>query len=194
MAAPKSGGRPLRADARRKRDAILMAAVPVFLERGIDVALEEVARRADVGIATLYRHFPTREALITGAYAHEVEQLCGGVDELLATLPPDEALVAWMRHFIGYVAGMPGMGVALKHIVCMPEIPGLQEIHRRIDDTVRRLLTAAEDSGTIGPGASSEDLAAALTGLCLIADQPDAEARAGRLASLLVDGLRYGAP
>ena len=124
--------RPLRADAQRKRDAVLVAAVEVFAERGVDIALDEVARRAGVGIATLYRHFPTREALITGAYLREIEQLCDGVDDLLAELPPDRALVAWMRRFVGYVAGKPGMALALKIIVTTTDAIAVQASHDRV--------------------------------------------------------------
>ncbi|WP_345564338.1 helix-turn-helix domain-containing protein [Nonomuraea rosea] len=75
----------------------MVAAVEVFAERGIEIALDEVARRAGVGIATLYRHFPTREALIAGAYVREIGLLCDGVDDLLAAMPGDEALIAWMQ-------------------------------------------------------------------------------------------------
>src|SRR5450631_3703142 len=107
--------RPLRADARRNRDALLVAAAAQFADRGVESPLEDIARSAGVGIGTLYRHFPTRDALIADVYRREVDLLCGGVDELLATLPADEALSEWMRRFVGYVATKRGSCCAEVH-------------------------------------------------------------------------------
>ncbi|MET7396651.1 TetR/AcrR family transcriptional regulator [Dactylosporangium sp. NPDC005572] len=181
----------MRADARRKRDAILAAAVGVFAERGVDIALDEVARRANVGIATLYRHFPTREALITGAYVREIELLCDGVDELLAELPPDEALAAWMRRFIGYVAGRPGMALALKSIVLSTDAAAMQASHDRIYAALGVLLDAGRRAGVLRADAAAEDVANALSGISLANSAPGTQERAGRVIGLLVDGLRY---
>jgi len=186
--------RPLRADARRKREAILSAAVEIFAERGVDIALDDVARRAEVGIATLYRHFPTREALITGAYLREIDQLCDGVDEMLASMPPDQALVAWMRRFIGYVAGKPGMALALKSIVFTSDAAALQASHDRIYAALGQFVETGQRAGVIRAGARAEDVANALSGISLANSQPGTEERANRLIELLVDGLRYGAP
>ena len=108
----------MRADARRNRDLLLSAAAQVYAERGVDASLEEIARRADVGIGTLYRHFPTRDALNEAVYRREVERLCDGVDELIASNPPDVALAGWMRRFAGYVAtkkGMAGRSARRRH-------------------------------------------------------------------------------
>lgn len=185
--------RPLRADARRKRDAILVAAVEVFAERGIEIALDEVARRAGVGIATLYRHFPTREALITGAYLREIELLCDGVDDLLAAMPADEALVAWMQRFVGYVAGKPGMALALKSIVTTADTAALRASHDRVYAALSQLIEAGQRDGVIRADASSEDLANGLSGVSLANSQPGTEERANRLIVLLVDGLRHNA-
>jgi AcrR family transcriptional regulator len=187
------GGRPLRADARRKRDAILVAAVDVFAERGIEIALDEVARRAGVGIATLYRHFPTREALITGAYIREIEMLCDGVDDLLAAMPADEALVAWMQRFVGYVAGKPGMALALKSIVTTTDAAALQASHDHVHTALGQLIEAGQRDGIIRADASSEDLANGLSGVSLANSHPGTQERANRLIVLLVDGLRYNA-
>jgi AcrR family transcriptional regulator len=94
--------RPQRADARRNFDALLTAARDAFTELGTDVSLEEVARRAGVGIATLYRNFPTREDLIECVYVSAVEELCRYGAEL-GDMEPGEALVAWLRRFVTYV-------------------------------------------------------------------------------------------
>ena len=95
--------RPMRADARRNYQALLNAAAAAFAEHGADdVSLEEVARRAGVGIGTLYRHFPTRQALLEAVYRDQVEGLCARADELLATAPPGEALTAWLRSLVQF--------------------------------------------------------------------------------------------
>src|ERR687886_726120 len=99
MAAVSVTARPLRADAQRNREKLLAAATEAFAEHGEDVALETVAARAGVGIGTLYRHFPNRDALVVAAYRHEVEQLCAAAQDLLAELPPDQALRAWAERF-----------------------------------------------------------------------------------------------
>src|SRR3954462_5459962 len=96
--------RPLRADAQRNRDTLLKAAVEAFAEDGEDVALEAVAARAGVGIGTLYRHFPSRDALIVAAYRQEVDSLCAAAQDLLRSRPADEALRAWTERFADYVA------------------------------------------------------------------------------------------
>ena len=181
----------MRADALRKREAILTAAVEVFAERGVDVALDEVARRAGVGIATLYRHFPTREALITGAYVREINALCDGVDDLLAAMPADEALETWMRRFIGYVAGKPGMALAVKSVVHADPATMLAS-HGRIYAALGQLVAAGQSSGLVRPDASAEDLANALSGISLANSLPGTEERANRLIALVVDGLRHG--
>ena len=184
----------MRADAVRKREAILVAAVEVFADHGVEIALDEVARRAGVGIATLYRHFPTREALITGAYVREVDKLCDGVDELLAKMPADEALIAWMTRFIGYIAGKPGMGMALKSIVQSTDAEALQASHHRIFAAIRQMVQAGVDAGLIRADVSSDDVAGALSGIGLTTGQPGSKERAARLVVLFVDGLRHGAP
>src|SRR3712207_9212105 len=95
--------RSLRADAQRNRDKLLTAATEAFAEHGEDVALETIAARAGVGIGTFYRHFPNRDALVVAAYEHEVDALCAAAADLLKTLPPDEALRAWMSRFADYI-------------------------------------------------------------------------------------------
>jgi AcrR family transcriptional regulator len=184
----------MRADARAKREAILTAAVAVFAERGVDIALDEVARRADVGIATLYRHFPTRDDLITGAYVREIGLLCDGVEELLATTPPDEALIAWMQRFIGYVAGKPGMAQALKAVVLATDSDVVQVSHVKIYAALAELLEAGTEEGLFRTDIAVDDLAGALSGLSLSVGSPGSKDRADRLVRLFVDGLRYGAP
>jgi AcrR family transcriptional regulator len=106
--------RAQRCDAARNRDRLLEAASDAFAERGVDASLEDIAKRAGVGIGTLYRHFPTRDALVEGVYRHNVELLCAGADELRATEAPDEALAQWMQRFVAYVASKKGLATYLK--------------------------------------------------------------------------------
>src|SRR5689334_24518261 len=92
---PATSSRPLRADARRNRDRLLDAAVRAFSQDGPDVTLDAIAKEAGVGIGTLYRHFPTREALVEAAYRNELARLCDAAADLLATMPPEAALRTW---------------------------------------------------------------------------------------------------
>jgi AcrR family transcriptional regulator len=185
-------GRPLRADARRNRDALLATAAELFAEQGVDVSLEEIARRSGVGIGTLYRHFPTREALIADVYRREVEHLCGGVDELMATLAPAEALEEWMRRFVSYVSTKRGMAAALKSVIGA-DSELFTTSRTKINEAMATLVRGAAESGTVRPDANPDDVLRAMSGFCLISDQPGWQEQALRLVSLLVDGLRYGA-
>src|SRR5258708_27839424 len=95
--------RPMRADAQRNREQLLAAAVVAFSQEGPEVTLESIARDAGVGIGTLYRHFPSREALVDAAYRSELARLCDSVPALLDEMPADEATRAWMQQFIEYM-------------------------------------------------------------------------------------------
>ena len=185
--------RPMRADARRNREEVLARAGEVFTERGIDASLEEVARRANVGIGTLYRHFPNREVLVEAVYRHEVATLCEGVDDLLAQHPADEALAIWMRSFAVYVSRKRGMAMALKSLLGA-DSPLFTESHRRIQGAIGILVAAAIESGSIRADVAPDDLLRAMGGICMAADSPEWADRVGRLVGLLIDGLRYGAP
>src|SRR5258707_3502304 len=106
-----------RADSTRNRQLLIDAAKAGFSEVGLNVSLEDLARRAGVGIGTLYRHFPTRDCLMEAVYRHQVELLCTAADDLLATKDPDEALTLWMERFVGHVATKRGMAMALKSVI-----------------------------------------------------------------------------
>ena len=181
--------RPLRSDAARNRDALLGAASELFAERGADAPLEEIARRAGVGIGTLYRHFPTREALIAAVYRREVDLLCSGADGLLATRAPDQALQDWMEQFVRYVGLKKGLAMTLKATEGHSELFAYS--HALIRDTIGRLADAGARAGSIRPGVEPADLMRALGGFCSVTDQPGWDATAVRLVGLLVDGLRY---
>jgi AcrR family transcriptional regulator len=112
-----TSARPLRADAQRNRDKLLDAAVRAFSRGGPEVTLEAIAKDAGVGIGTLYRHFPTREALVEAAYRNELARLCDVVPELLAAEPPDRATRIWMDRFVDYMATKHGMADALRAVI-----------------------------------------------------------------------------
>jgi AcrR family transcriptional regulator len=183
--------RPLRADARRNRDALLVAAAAQFADRGVESPLEDIARSAGVGIGTLYRHFPTRDALIADVYRREVDLLCGGVDELIATLPADEALAEWMSRFVGYVATKRGLAVALKSMVNdNSDLFARSRAH--INESMARLVRAAVEAGLVRTDADPEDVLQAMSGFCMFSQQAGWQEQAQRLVNLLVDGLRFG--
>jgi AcrR family transcriptional regulator len=185
--------RAMRADARRNRDALLAAAAQLYAERGVEASLEEVARRAGVGIGTLYRHFPHRDALNEAVYRREVELLCDGAENLQADHPADVALATWMRNFAGYVATKKGMAQALRSVLG-EDNELFTHSRERIESSLGTLVDAAIASGAIRADADANDLLRAMSGICMTSDSPEWRDRAERLIDLLVDGLRYGAP
>ena len=185
-------GRPLRADARRNREKILSAAVRVFAEEGLEAHLERIAKEAGVGSGTLYRNFPTREALIEAAYRNELSRLCEAASELLAAMPPREALRAWMGRFIDYATAKLGMAEALRAVVDSGVNP---YAHSRelIMTALTSLMDAARAAGAIRSDVSPAVMFAALTGVALASGKPEEREQAERLLDLTLDGLRYGA-
>jgi AcrR family transcriptional regulator len=181
--------RPLRADARRNRDRLLEVAVRLFSHDGPDVPLESVAREAGVGIGTLYRHFPTRDALVEAAYRNELDRLCAAAPDLLAGRPADVALRAWMDRFVDYMTTKRGMADALRALIASGGNPYAHSRDRMLD-AVGRLLAAGAAAGTIRDDVSAEDVLTGLSGVTLAAGDPDRRDQAGRLLDLLLDGLR----
>ncbi len=183
--------RAQRADARRNREALLVAAAAAFSTGGVEASLEEIARQAGVGIGTLYRHFPTRDALIEAVYRREMERLCDAADELLAELPADEALAAWLERFVRYVPTKRGLSSAVKSIVGK-DSELFSYAHERLSTAVSSLLDASIAAGTIRGDIEPFDLMRAVSGICM-AGSASFDDQAARLVGLLMDGLRYGA-
>lgn len=181
-------GRPLRADAQRNREKILSAAVRVFAEQGLDAHLERIAKEADVGSGTLYRNFPTREVLIEAAYRNELARLCDAGPELLATMPPREALRAWMGRFIDYATAKFGMAEALRSVTEAGVNPYAQS-HDMILEALTALLDAATAAGAIRSDIGPADMFAALTGIALTSAKPEQREQAERLLDLTMNGL-----
>jgi AcrR family transcriptional regulator len=184
--------RPLRADAQRNRDTLLEAAVRAFSQEGPDVTLDAIAKDAGVGIGTLYRHFPTREALVEAAYRNELARLCDIVAELLETMPPDEATRAWMDRFVDYMTTKRGMADALRALIASGGNPYAHS-RDRLTTAITTLLAAAAAAGTVRPDIESGDVLLSLSGVSLAAGDPAQRDQARRLLDLLMDGLRYGA-
>jgi AcrR family transcriptional regulator len=182
--------RPLRADARRNRDRLLEVAVQAFSQDGPEVTLESIARAAGVGIGTLYRHFPTREALVEAAYRNELARLCDAVPGLLADLPADRAVRAWMDRFVDYMTTKRGMADALRLVVASGGNPYAQSRDRLLG-AIGTLLDAAVEAGSIRGDVDPADVLTSLSGVSLAAGAPEQREQAGRLLDLLMDGLRY---
>jgi AcrR family transcriptional regulator len=189
---PATSARPLRADAQRNRDRLLEAAVSAFSREGPDVTLDAIAKDAGVGIGTLYRHFPTREALVEAAYRNELARLCEAVADLLRTMPPDDATRAWMDRFVDYMTTKRGMADALRAVIASGGNPSAQSRDRLVG-AITALLQAAAAAGTIRPDIEPADVLASLSGVSLAAGEPAQRDQARRLLDLLMDGLRYRA-
>jgi AcrR family transcriptional regulator len=178
-----------RADAVRNRERVLEAAKTVFSAGGSDASLEAVARHAGVGIGTLYRHFPTREALYEAVYRREVEQLGELADQLNVQPKPVEALRRWLRAIVEFVATKKGMAAALALVA-----HGSSELHAysfdRLTKAVGALLNRAVAAGEIRSDISAEDVLRALVGMCYMHDQPGWQSTVLRLLDVFVDGLR----
>lgn len=180
--------RPLRADAQRNRERLLEVAVRAFSRGGPEVTLEAVAREACLGIGTLYRHFPTREALIEAAYRSELDKLCDAVPELIATMAADHALRLWMDRFVEYMTTKRGMADALRQVIASGGNP-YEHSRARLTDAVGALLGAGARAGTVRRDVETGDLLASLTGVALVAGEPEKRAQAARMLNLLMDAL-----
>lgn len=176
----------MRADARRNRDRLIAAAREAFTSGEAKVSLESVARAAGVGIGTLYRHFPTREALAEAVYRTEFAALRDSAAELLAELPPDAALRAWMDRFADYLASKREMAEALRAVITATSLP---EKRAELADAARTVLEAGAADGSLRADVPPEDVVAGILGIFLSCgtDRPE---QAGRLLDLLMDGLR----
>ena len=161
-----------------------------FSHDGPDVTLEAIASDAGVGIGTLYRHFPTREALIEAAYRNELARLCAGVPELLRTLPADLALRTWMDRFIDYLATKHGMAEALRTVIASGGNPFAQS-RESLLEAIDSLLTAGATQGSLRSDIQAADVMFGISGVSLAAGAPEQRDQAGRLLDLLLDGLRY---
>jgi|SRR5208282_2939532 len=181
----------VRADAQRNRQRLLEVARRSFTSGGDKVTLEAIAREAGVGIGTLYRHFPTREALVEAVYRAELSRLCASAGELLAAQSPDGALRAWMDRFADYVATKREMADALRAVIVSGAITASQA-RDQLSAAVQTLLDAGAATGTLRGDVRAEDVVASLVGIFLACGQPEQRDQADRMLDLLMDGVRCG--
>lgn len=185
----KPAPRKPRADAQRNRERILEVAKAAFTRSGANASLDDIAKEAGVGAGTLYRHFPTRDALLEGVYQSEVEKLAAAERELSAKLPPLEALRAWMLLFIDYIAAKHIIAPALNTIV--GGVSRLYEGSRaQITGAIDALVKRAIKSGDIRKDLDAFDLLRALIGVSNVASSPDWQQSARRLVDILISGSR----
>ncbi len=151
-----------------------------------------MAKRAGVGVGTLYRHFPTRDDLIEAAYRNEVELLTASVDELLASHPPDIALEEWAKRFVAYAQTKRGMSGALQAVIASGRDP-YAATRGKLTDALATLLAAGVEKGVLRADASAEDVVLSLGGIFQLPESDDWAERAERMLGIVVDGLRYGA-
>jgi AcrR family transcriptional regulator len=178
-----------RADSARNRQLLIDAAKAGFSGVGLDVSLEEIARRAGVGIGTLYRHFPTREAVVEAVYRREVEHLAEAVPQLLQTSPAGEALHQWMHLFVDYIATKRIIAPSLA--AAAARTPALHKSSLElITGAVSTLVKRAVASGDVRKDIDPSDLLRAMVGVSYSNPDPGWEASARRLIDILMDGLR----
>jgi AcrR family transcriptional regulator len=187
--APEITDRKQRADAQRNRERILEIAKKEFTKAGVNASLEEIAKRAGVGPGTLYRHFPTREDLLVAVYRSEMEKLAAAERRLADTLPPVEALRAWLLLFVDAVETKHIIAPVLNTLVGDPK-KVFEAFHGQIHEALRALVKRAIKSGDIRKDLDPIDLLRALIGVANVSTSPDWPQSARRLVDILIQGAR----
>ncbi|MEV0202233.1 helix-turn-helix domain-containing protein [Nonomuraea sp. NPDC050691] len=186
--------RPRRADARRNYDRIVAAATSAIAEHGAEASLEEIARRAGVGSATLHRHFPSRQRLLEAVFHGKVEALCATARDLAAGPDPGEALVAWLRAVAAHVVTNRGLATSLLHGAQDGDAVGAS-CHAMIVNAGQELLDGARRAGAVRDDVAIVDLLTLVNAICLATEHdPDGAAEAERLLDLVLAGVRPGLP
>jgi AcrR family transcriptional regulator len=181
----------MRADAQRNYAKLLSAASAAFTESGADdVSLEEIARRAGVGIGTLYRHFPTRQALLEAVYRDQAEQLGARADELLASGEPGEAFGAWLRSLVAFSSTKRSLTAAM--VATLGKDSELMSTcSKLIKDSAEALLARAQQAGVVREDVNSTDLIRLMHGVSMVTEYaPGDPGQADRMLELILDGLR----
>ena len=183
--------RRVRIDAQRSFDALLRAALEVFMTSGVEAPVREIAEKAGVGIGTVYRHFPQRSDLIAAVFRHEIDACADDAAALAAGYDPGEALARWMQRYAAFIATKRGLATALHSgNPAFDSLPAY--FQKRLLPALRTLLEAAVTAGEVRADVDANDLLNAVANLCRQDHGEDPE-RARRMIDLLVDGLRYGA-
>jgi AcrR family transcriptional regulator len=187
--------RPMRADAQRNYARLLGAASAAFLEHGADdVSLEEIARRAGVGIGTLYRHFPTRQALLEAVYRDQVELLSARAGELGRAESPGDALAEWLRALVRFSSTKRSMTSALLATLGK-DSDLLSSCSQVICGAAESLLSRAQQAGVVRPDADARDLIRLVHAVNIATERPPVDpGQADRMLALILDGLRPQPP
>jgi AcrR family transcriptional regulator len=184
----EAGDEPrMRADARRSRAKLLEAATEAFAETGADAPLEDIARRAGVGIGTLYRHFPTRVDLQAAVYRSQVETVCAAADEYIISASPEQALAGWLRAMAAYLATKRGLSRALVEAIGR-DSQLITSCWGAMNDATERLMTRAQEAGTLREDIKPMDVLRLVHGVVIATEQAPGET--DRLLGLMLDGLR----
>jgi AcrR family transcriptional regulator len=178
-----------RTDAQRNRERILEVAKEAFTRSGANTSLDDIATRAGIGAGTLYRHFPTRDALLEAVYRTEVEKLAAAESKLAQAMPPMEALRAWMLLFVDYIATKQIIAPALNTLVGGPS-KVFEASSSQIKGAIQALVKRAVKSGDLRPDLDPLDLLRALIGVSNVASVPDWPQSARRLVDILIIGSR----
>ena len=181
--------RPLRADAKRNREQLMSAARAAFGEKGAAASLEDIARRAQVGVGTLYRHFPTRQALLEAVYVDEVEALCRSAADF-ADREPWDALVLWFDRFVDYVATKRALAEEMMASVSA-DAPVFRQCHEAIFAAGEPLLARAKEAGVVRADAEFMDVIRMVSGVTMIKNATPDDIQ--RVLKMALDGLRYSA-
>jgi AcrR family transcriptional regulator len=179
----------MRADARRSRAKLLEAATAAFAEHGADAPLEDIARRAGVGIGTLYRHFPTRTDLQAGVFRSQVDAVCSTADDLIGTVPADQAFAGSVRAIAGYLITKRGLAKALVDSLGK-DSELISVCSMRMRETLDRLLGHAQREGAVRPDVTAHDVLRLVHGIVMATEQSPQDT--DRLLGMMLDGLRAG--
>jgi AcrR family transcriptional regulator len=181
--------KPLRADAQRNREALLNKARELFDAGDSDLRFDDFARLAGVGVGTLYRHFPTREALAEAVYQEEIASLCALAAQLQATLPAEEALTTFLRGLVSYMDAHQGLARTLATLVATRS-GALAESSQALEQAVTTLVATAVKDGSVRDDVGVGAVMLALHGVSAARDQPGWRTRADGVITLMLDGLR----
>jgi len=181
----------MRADAQANRDRLLVVAGVVFAEQGIDASMRDIARRAGVGLATLLRHFPTREALLEVLLRTSFDELTTRAAELETVGPPRDALMVWLREFVAFTTANHGVVTSMVKAIEEPE-SALHASCVSMRAAGARLLSGAQAVGAARPDIDGDDLFALVSALAWLGDQPRLEVRARRLFEVVMGAMLTG--
>ncbi|MDI6410776.1 TetR/AcrR family transcriptional regulator [Streptomyces albus] len=179
--------RRTRSDALQNRERLLEVAAQAFAEQGLDTSPAAIAKRAGVGVGTLYRHFPTREVLIDAAYRRQLTQVCKKANDLLTQYPAAEATRMWMEHFIHYATAKSGMSEALNAVIASGVDP-YSDSRALLTDAVATLLAAGTQDGSLRPDVPPDDVLLLMGGIAY-AVQHGTKEQARALIDLFMDAL-----